>query len=80
MGSHNCLALLGLSVLEVVTEACFSQFQGVVLSLWFPYTLPTCLQIVPLSNSRHMTKFVLIDFMEKSHMDKAGENFSSSLT
>ena len=56
----------------------FSSSRVLHLSLWFPYTLPECLPIVPLSNTCHMTTFVLVDFMEKLHMDKAGRNFQFS--
>ena len=56
----------------------FSSSKVLNLSLWFPYTLPKCLPIVPLSNTCHMTTFVLVDFMEKLQMDKAGRNFQFS--
>ena len=56
----------------------FSSSRVLCLSLWFPYTLPECLPVVPLSNTCHMTTFVLVDFMEKLHMDKAGRNFQFS--
>lgn len=78
MGSGNCPTFLDPSVLEVITECCF---QGVALSVWFPYTLPTCLDVVSLSDSPQMTEVVLFDFIEKSHwLDKAGANVSNYLT
>ena len=56
----------------------FSSSRVLYLSLWFPYTLPECLPVVPLSNTCHMTTFVLVDVMEKLHMDKAGRKFQFS--